>query len=223
MSLLNVRRVESPSNEVMKRLVRLTHTPIRLRELDLAAAEGLHVFQSLLKYHQDYPVECLVLPEELLSNPEWRNLEALWLEKLTQHASTSQQPSKIIVPMVLYKKLSRLNTPTGPLIVFGVRSKQQTLDLGQDVVFLDGVQDPSNVGTLLRNCAAAGIAQVVCSPSCAWVWGDKALRAGMGAQFALSFLRNRFYWKRWQLFQNMRVLFGSPACQSGAKIYLRLI
>ena len=54
-----------------------------------------------------------------------------------------------------------------------------------DVVFLDGIQDPGNVGTLLRNCAAAGVHQVALSEHSAWVWSDKVLRAGMGAQFSL--------------------------------------
>jgi len=59
------------------------------------------------------------------------------------------------------------------------------IDLNQDVVLLDGIQDPGNVGTLLRNCAAAGIQQVALSDHSAWVWSDKVLRAGMGAQFGL--------------------------------------
>lgn len=49
----------------------------------------------------------------------------------------------------------------------------------------DEVHDPGNLGSLLRCAAAAGVQFVVLTPSCADVWGLKALRAGMGAQFRI--------------------------------------
>ena len=60
------------------------------------------------------------------------------------------------------------------------------LDLAQGLTFfLDGVGDPGNVGTLVRSCVAFGAGGVVCSPGTADPYGPKAMRAGMGAQFAL--------------------------------------
>jgi TrmH family RNA methyltransferase len=55
-----------------------------------------------------------------------------------------------------------------------------------DVVFLEGVQDPGNVGTIIRSAAAFGIGEVVLDQACADPWSPRALRAGMGGQFALS-------------------------------------
>jgi TrmH family RNA methyltransferase len=54
-----------------------------------------------------------------------------------------------------------------------------------DVVFLEGVQDPGNVGTILRSAAAFGIGSVVLDRGCADAWSPKTLRAGMGAHFNL--------------------------------------
>lgn len=54
-----------------------------------------------------------------------------------------------------------------------------------DVVFLEGVQDPGNVGTIVRSAAAFGVACVVLDRACADAWSPKALRAGMGGHFAL--------------------------------------
>jgi TrmH family RNA methyltransferase len=53
-------------------------------------------------------------------------------------------------------------------------------------VFLEGVQDPSNVGAILRTAAAFGVGEVVLDRGCADVWSPKALRAGMGGHFRLS-------------------------------------
>jgi TrmH family RNA methyltransferase len=53
-------------------------------------------------------------------------------------------------------------------------------------VFLEGVQDPGNVGTILRSAAAFGVKTAVLDRACADAWSPKVLRAGMGAHFALS-------------------------------------
>lgn len=49
----------------------------------------------------------------------------------------------------------------------------------------DNIHDPGNLGSLLRSAAGAGVNAVCLSTGCADVWGLKALRAGMGAQFRL--------------------------------------
>jgi len=51
--------------------------------------------------------------------------------------------------------------------------------------FVDGVGDPGNVGTIVRSGLAFGLSGVICSPGTADPYGPKAMRAGMGAQFAL--------------------------------------
>ena len=45
------------------------------------------------------------------------------------------------------------------------------------------MQDPGNVGTILRTAAAAGVDQVLLSKHCAFAWSPKVLRAGQGAHF----------------------------------------
>ena len=52
-------------------------------------------------------------------------------------------------------------------------------------MLLDGIQDAGNVGAILRSAAAFGLRHVVLGRGCADPWSPKALRAAMGAHFAL--------------------------------------
>ncbi|HEY0780471.1 MAG TPA: RNA methyltransferase, partial [Gemmatirosa sp.] len=56
------------------------------------------------------------------------------------------------------------------------------------LLVLDAVQDPGNVGTLIRAAAALGAAGVVALPGTGDVWSAKVVRAGMGAHFAVPVL-----------------------------------
>ena len=53
------------------------------------------------------------------------------------------------------------------------------------VLVLDGVQDPGNLGTLLRTACAFGWGAALLLPGCCDPWNDKALRASKGAAFRL--------------------------------------
>ena len=52
-------------------------------------------------------------------------------------------------------------------------------------LLVDDVQDPGNLGSMLRSAAAAGVVQVLLSKRCAFAWAPKVLRAGQGAHFCV--------------------------------------
>lgn len=60
-----------------------------------------------------------------------------------------------------------------------------TLGATARLLVLDGIQDPGNVGTLVRTAAALGATAVIALPGTADVWGAKAVRSAVGAQFRI--------------------------------------
>ena len=58
------------------------------------------------------------------------------------------------------------------------------------MVALVGIQDPENLGSILRSCAAFGAQNVLLGPGTADPFGRRALRVSMGTSFSLSFLRS---------------------------------
>lgn len=88
-------------------------------------------------------------------------------------------------PEALFRQLSPVETPTGILaeicIPVGPTGVPRT-----SCVLLDGVQDPGNVGSILRSAAAAGVKDVLLTRGCARAWSPKVLRAAMGAHCFLA-------------------------------------
>jgi TrmH family RNA methyltransferase len=86
----------------------------------------------------------------------------------------------------LFDALSTVESPTGVLAAVATPPGAAVPDDAPLVLALEDIQDPGNVGTLLRSAAAAGAGHVLLSPRCAFAWSPKVLRAGMGAHFALN-------------------------------------
>lgn len=85
------------------------------------------------------------------------------------------------------KKISQLVTPA-PLIAL-CSMHPTTHHIGDRVLLLDGIQDPGNLGSILRSAVAFGVTHVVCSPTTVDPYHDKVVRASQGAVFALSLER----------------------------------
>ena len=88
----------------------------------------------------------------------------------------------ICVSATIFGEVSTLPAAVGMLAV--VTTPVSTLPPPAGFhLLLDDVQDPGNVGTILRTAAAAGVEQVLLSKHCAFAWSPKVLRAGQGAHF----------------------------------------
>ena len=78
------------------------------------------------------------------------------------------------------EQMSSLRTPQGTIGVFKKRETKQPLSNGL-IVALDGVQDPGNLGTIIRTCDWFGIYDVICSRDTADCYNPKVVQATMGA------------------------------------------
>ena len=78
-----------------------------------------------------------------------------------------------------------------PNKIFIVAHKPSELpfDSNKKSIILDNIQDPGNLGTIIRTADWFGIDQIICSPDCADAYNSKALQASMG-----SFLRVKIFY-----------------------------
>ena len=90
----------------------------------------------------------------------------------------------VVCPEALLRQISPVATPSGVVASLHLPMPGAPFPAG-DVLLLEDIQDPGNMGALLRTAAAAGVRQVLLSRGCTEAWSPKALRGGQGAQFRL--------------------------------------
>ena len=122
-------------------------------------------------------------PEEVMVNAAGaRDPEIVELVRRSAPAPVTQLSD------TLFKSLSTVESPTGIIASVLTPEPGAVAADASLVLLLENIQDPGNVGTLLRSAAAAGVGHVLLSPQCAFAWSPKVLRAAMGAHFSLNIL-----------------------------------
>ena len=89
-----------------------------------------------------------------------------------------------LLPDHVFRSVCDTKTPQGVAAVLELRTQPVS---GNRLLALDGVQDPGNVGTIIRTADAAGFDGVLLSPDCADLFSPKVLRSTMGSVFRLGF------------------------------------
>ncbi len=86
-----------------------------------------------------------------------------------------------VVEHFIIEKLSTLKTPRDAVAVVQKKTEQLLPFKHQVILVLDAIQDPGNLGTIIRTAAWFGITQIVCSQDCVDVYNPKTIQACMGA------------------------------------------
>ena len=109
-------------------------------------------------------------------------LLALIVEDGTFLPDGAPEGRTFVVPAHLMAAVCDTKTPQGIAAVMQLKPRTVT---GKRLLALDGVQDPGNVGTILRTADAAGLDGILYSSQCADPYSPKVLRASMGSVFHL--------------------------------------
>ncbi|MGB6241204.1 MAG: RNA methyltransferase [Castellaniella sp.] len=136
--------------------------------------EGEHLCRAWLE-HYGLPQALIVGEAVQAQSPGW--IKPLWRE--------CERTRRIVLEDRLARGLSQVEH--GPAVFFLVEPPVATLPerITEGCLWLDRVQDPGNLGTLLRTAAASGLKAAFLSIGCAAAWSPKVLRSGQGAHFAL--------------------------------------
>lgn len=171
-----VQSITSRDNELVQRLRRLLARPGAYRAEGVAWLEGDHLCRAWLD-------RGLTASQAVITQEAWDGRPDL-------RALAMASARVAVIPSALMKALTALETPSPVGMLVGLPGSDATgvVHVGVPTVVLDRLQDPGNVGSILRSAAALGVQQVVALQGTVALWSPKVLRAGMGAHFGLSLM-----------------------------------
>jgi RNA methyltransferase, TrmH family len=168
-----MKAIASRDNPAYKALVRLVTKSSERRTRRLSIIEGAHLAAAAM--------DAGLVPETLLVRQSSRgDHEAAAL------VSRAAGCEALELADALFDALSGLDSPPAVMAVVPTPEGRPVPAGARFCRGIEDVQDPGNVGTLLRSAAAAGVEHVLLSPTCAFAWSTKVLRAGQGAHFAVN-------------------------------------
>ena len=191
---MSLRSIQSRDNAQYKQLRQWASSAQARRKSGMTLLDGVHLCEAWLQ-HRGVPDLCVVA-ESALSHPEVAALVAQCESNANSNAKSNSNTNSyagaaecVLLPDALFTPLGQVEHGVG--ILFAVKvpdaasSGHASPSLQSAALLLDSVQDPGNLGTILRIEAAAGIQEIYCGPGTAAAWSPKVLRAGMGAHFVL--------------------------------------
>ena len=150
--------IRSTSNNTIKTLIKKKKKKYR-DEFGSYLIEGEHLVEEAIKAKQ---VECLISTKEIKSDLP-----------------------VIIVSNEVMKKISFTKSPQSIMAKCKIKKEKKLVD-GKRYLILDDLQDPGNIGTLIRTALAFSIDQIILSNNCVDLYNDKLLRSMQGANFHIN-------------------------------------
>lgn len=169
--------ITAKDNGLIKEIVKLVKSAKYRREKNMFTAEGVRICRDGVM--SGYKPELFVTTQE--ASRKYEEDHKLIAEKALKTVYVSEP---------VFEKISDTKTPQGFLCVFNMLDKCKktfTINRKEYYIALEGIQDPTNMGTILRTAEALGFSGVIMSESCCDIYSPKVVRGSMGAVFRLPF------------------------------------
>lgn len=172
-----MKSITSRENPFFKQLVKLARSAVQRRTSGLTLLDGAHLIDA---YYAALGLpQSLIIGESAGENEESKHLLA--------QLGTEQAVPVVVLSDALFREVSPVKTPSGIIALVAIPA-HDVIPVYQGesfCVLLEALQDPGNLGSILRSAAAAGAGDAYLSAGCADAWSPKTLRAAMGAHFQL--------------------------------------
>lgn len=172
--------ITSSSNGKVKQVVQWQSRADRRREAGIFLAEGFKLFREA----PEESIREVFLSEDVM-------------DRVAEDASLQEKLHRTgyeTVSREVFRKMSDTKTPQGILCVAGrpQHTLEQMLDAPSPLlIVLESIQDPGNLGTILRTGEAAGITGVIMGGETTDIFHPKTIRATMGSVFRVPFVQVR--------------------------------
>ncbi len=176
--------ISSKDNEQIKYIKKLKEKKYR-DETNQYIVEGIKLVKEAIEEKADIKmiVICEDCEDDKLKDKPNTHIEQSLLYEIAKYEC-------IYVTQKIFNLISEVQTPQGILAIVSKEKNSENIDYTQDIILaLDGIQDPGNLGTILRTADSADLKQIIISTNTADPYNPKVVRSTMGAIFRINIIR----------------------------------
>lgn len=162
--------ITSAKSDRIKEIKKLAKSPSYRREKGVYIVEGIRMFREI-------PNDSI--SEVYVAEGAYDKLKSDILSKITEEKI-------IFVADHIFASMSETNTPQGVLVLVKISEKTlKNIDISERsfILIAEHLQDPGNLGTIIRTAEGAGVTGIVLSDDCVDLYNPKVIRSTMGSIF----------------------------------------
>lgn len=160
--------IVSRENSLFKEIKKLRERKYREQSQQFLA-EGVKIFQNKKEY--------VLMIGDYTKYEQIKNLE---------YISADEKSKMVYFDSKLFCEISSQENSQGIITVYNI-PKQEIKNISENIIVLDKIQDPGNMGTLIRTIDASGFRDVVINKGCVDIYNEKTVRAAMGSLLNLKY------------------------------------
>ena len=169
--------IESKQNKYIKLLKKLSQKKYRYQENKFAVENFTIIYDAI---RSGYDFEDIFVTEDFVNKNE---------KKFKYLIENSKIKNYYLITNSLNKYYSSLDTISGITAIYNINSSD--LDLSKSVVYLNGISNPGNLGTIMRTMIAFGFVNLVVDNKCADIYNTKTTNASKDAIFKLNIFKDQ--------------------------------
>ena len=168
--------ISSKDNEIIKSIRKLKEKKYRDIE-NCYLIEGIKLIKEAI--NENAKIKQIIVCEDCINSGEIDKETLYEIAKYNVH----------YVAETVFNSITDVKAPQGILAVIEKNNKNNQIDYSQDIIIaLDDIQDPGNLGTILRTVDSANLNQIILSKKCADSYNPKVVRSTMGAIFRVNII-----------------------------------
>lgn len=166
-----MQQITSKENKLIKHIIKLKEKKYR-KEYNEYIIEGVKIVEEAIQ--EKAKIKQIIISEEAINS-----------ELVQKHLKEDLTKIEYIqVPESIFKLISEVERPQGVLAVIEKEENDENIDLEQEIILaLDDLQDPGNLGTIIRTLDSVGLKQILISKGTTDPYNPKVIRSTMGAIF----------------------------------------
>ena len=170
--------ITSKDNEIVKNIKKIKEKKYRDQE-NKFIVEGIKMIKEAILENAN--IDKIVICEECINNG---TIDKELLYEIAKEDC-------VYVTEKVFNTLTDVTNPQGILATINKQNSEENISYNEDViVVLDGIQDPGNLGTILRTVDSVGLSQIILSEKTADPYNPKVVRSTMGAIYRVNIVRS---------------------------------